>query len=106
MDASTDNAAGAESPRPIEEAATKTAQVQQELSIAEAELELTNTVLGRTVPQQQEDDVRKAVAQNIVIEEKVGEAAEDLQHVTELLQSEVSERERLERELEQSRSPS
>jgi phosphoglycerate-specific signal transduction histidine kinase len=94
-----------ELPKPIEEAASKTAQIQQELQVAEAELQLTNTVLGRAeLPAQQEDDARKAVAQNVVIEEKVGEAAEDLQEVTELLQAEVSERERLERQLEQGRT--
>lgn len=101
MDSSTDSAASAQSPAPIEEAANRTAQIQQELSIAEAELQLTNTVLGRAAPPaQQEDDVGKAVAQNVVIEEKVGEAAGDLQEVTELLQAEVSERQRLERERE------
>jgi hypothetical protein len=34
-----------------------------------------------------------------VLEEKVSEAAEDLQSVTELLEEETAERERLEREL-------
>jgi hypothetical protein len=106
MNSATDITA-TEPPKPIEEAAAKTAQIQQELLVAEAELQLTNTVLGRAkLPPQQEDDARKAVAQNVVIEEKVGEAAEDLQEVTELLQAEASERERLERQLEQCRPAS
>lgn len=107
MNSATSNPAAAQPPKPIEQAATKTAQVQQELLVAEAELQLTNTVLGRpSPPAQQEDDLRKAVAQNGVIEEKVGEAAEELQEVSELLSAEISERQRLERQLEQGRSPS
>ena len=107
MNSATAHTASCESPNPIEEAASRTAQIQQELLVAEAELQLANTVLGRSsLPAEQADDVRKAVKQNVVIEEKVGEAAEDLQEVTELLEAEVSERQRLERQLEQSRSSS
>jgi phosphoglycerate-specific signal transduction histidine kinase len=106
MNSATDTAATG-SPTPIEEAAARSAQIQQDLLVAEAELQLTNTVLGRAkAPDHHEDDVKKAVAQNVAIEEKVGEAAQDLQEVTELLQAEVCERERLEQELEQSRSSS
>lgn len=107
MNSATDGAPAGPTQKPIEEAASKTAQIQQDLVIAEAELELTNTVLGRALPQvAANDDVKKAVAQNASIEEKVGEAAQDLQQVKELLEAEVSERQRLERELELGRSAS
>jgi len=44
--------------------------------------------------------VRKALAQNAVVEEKVMGAAEELHDVKELLEEEIAERHRLERELE------
>lgn len=102
MGADTSSAAVGELPKPIEEAAAKASQVQQDLAVAEAELNLTNTVLGRARDDAEEsrEDVRKAVRQNAATEEKVGGAAEELQEVTELLQEEISERERLEQELE------
>jgi phosphoglycerate-specific signal transduction histidine kinase len=104
MNSATARAASSKSPKRIQEAATRTAQTQQELLVVEAELQLGNTVLGRSsLPAEQEDDFRKAVKQNVVVEEKVGEAAEELQEVTELLEAEVSERQRLERELERTR---
>ncbi len=103
MDADTGSDAAAEPQKPIEQAAARTSQVQQDLAVAEAELSLTNTVLGRAGEhdaRESGEDVRKAVQQSAVIEEKVGGAAEELQEVTELLQEEISERERLEQELE------
>lgn len=106
MTSRTSNATGAKPTRPIERAAAKTAEVQQELAVAEAELHLTNTVLGRALPDpEKQGDVRKAVEQNSAIEERVGEAAEELQEVRDLLHAEVSERQRLELELER-RAPS
>jgi hypothetical protein len=88
-------------PAPIKEAATKTIQIQQDLAVAEAELHLTNTVLDRELPQAvKQGEVKRAVAHNAAVEEKIGAAAEDLQAVAELLEAEVSERQRLERELE------
>lgn len=99
MNAGRKSAARRQPPKPIEQAATKAAQVQQELEVAEAELHLTNTVLRRSLPDpQRQGDVRKAVEQNAAIEAKVGEAAEELQEVADLLQSERSESERLELE--------
>lgn len=103
MQADTSSAEAAEAPKPIEQAAAKTSQIQQDLAVAEAELNLTNTVLGRARADDSREraaDVKKAVRQNAAIEEKVGEAAEELQEVNELLQEEISERERLEQELE------
>ena len=103
MDADTSRSEAGGMPKPIEQAAARTSQIQQDLAIAEAELNLTNTVLGRTWTDEAREraaDVKKAVQQNATIEEKVGEAAEELQEVNELLQEEISERERLEQELE------
>lgn len=87
--------------KPIEHARDKTADVRQDLEVAEAELHLTNTALQRSLPESQKrGDVGKALAQNAQIEDKVQEAAEELAVVTELLEEEVAQRERLERELE------
>lgn len=93
-------------PKPIVEAKAKTEQVKEELDIAGAELHLSNTALGRSLPpDQKKGDVGKALDQNAVVEEKVIDAAEELHNVKELLEEEIAERHRLERELER-RSPS
>lgn len=87
--------------RPLHRAREKTGRIQQRLAVAGAELELTNSVLDRSLPDsvKSSNDVQRALSQNGVIEEKVQEAAEELQVVKDLLQEEVAERERLEREL-------
>jgi hypothetical protein len=91
--------------KPIEQARDQTAEVRQDLQVAEAELHLTNTALHRSLPEtHKRGDVGRALAQNSEIEAKVQEAAEELAVVTELLEEEVAERERLERELAASRS--
>ncbi len=79
----------------------KTGRIQRRLAVAGAELELTNAVLDQSIPVsvKRSNEVRQALAQNEVIEETVQHAAEELQAVTELLEDEVAERERLEREL-------
>ena len=102
MDSGTSRSAPDEAPKPIEQAAARTAQIQEDLAVVEAELNLTNAILGDAWPDagENEDDVKKAVRQNAAIEEKVGEAAEELQEVTDLLHEEISQRQRLERELE------
>lgn len=88
-------------PKPIARAKAKTEQVKEELDIAGAELHLSNTALGRSLPQDQKTgDVRKALDQNAVVEDKVVDAAQELHTVKELLEEEVAERHRLERELE------
>lgn len=75
-------------------------RIQQELQVASAELHLTNAALTENLPPAiKRGDVAKALAQNAVLEEKVADAAEDLQTVTEMLEEEVAERQRLEREL-------
>ena len=69
--------------------------------MASAELGLTNAVLGHSLPDsvKSSSDVQRALAQNDAIEDKVQKAADELLVVTELLEEEVAERERLEREL-------
>ena len=87
--------------RPLHRARRKTRAVQEQLEVASAELGLTNAVLGHSLPDivKRSSDVRRALSQNEAIEGKVQEAADELQVVTELLEEEVAERERLEREL-------
>ncbi|HYF43485.1 MAG TPA: hypothetical protein VEA35_13725 [Ramlibacter sp.] len=90
---------------PIETARERTQTIQQELEVAGAELHLTNSALESSLPAAaKKGDVGKALEQNAAIEEKVLEAAEDLQAVTELLAEEVAQRAWLERELAISRA--
>jgi hypothetical protein len=72
----------------IGQAKTKTEEVQRELEVASAELGLTHGALEREVPQsvKQKSDVAWAIRQNAELERKVQQAAEDLEHVTELLE--------------------
>ena len=93
--------------RPLYRAREKASEVREQLEVAGAELGLTNVVLGRTLPDsvKRSRDVQRALSQNEAIEEKVQEAADELRVVSDLLQEEVAERERLERELA-SRPPS
>jgi hypothetical protein len=81
---------------PITQAHRHTERLQQELEVASAELHLTNTALQTSLPPTaKHGDVAKALAQNAALEEKVSDAAEDLQNVTDLLEEEVAQRERL-----------
>jgi NADH:ubiquinone oxidoreductase subunit C len=79
----------------------KTSKVQKELEAAEAELHMSNAVLAKSLPEDMQKDnvVALALVQNAAVEEKVHEAAEELQVVTELLKGEEAERVRLEHEL-------
>ena len=72
----------------IEPARNKTVEVQRELEVASAELGLAHGALEREVPQtiKQKSDVAWAIRQNAELERKVQQAAEDLEHVTELLE--------------------
>ncbi len=87
--------------RPLHRARRKTRAVQEQLEVASAELGLTNAVLGHSLLDsvKRSSDVQRALTQNEAIEVKVQEAANELQVVNDLLQEEVAERERLEREL-------
>jgi len=72
----------------IEQAKSKTEEVQRELEVASAELGLTHGALERDIPPsvKQVGDVAWAIRQNAELERRVQRAAEDLEHVTELLE--------------------
>ena len=72
---------------PIEEARSKTDQVQRDLEVASAELGLTHGALDRELPPNvKQGDVAWALHQNKVLEQKVQQAAEELEEVSELLE--------------------
>ncbi len=81
--------------RPLQHARRKAGEVREQLEVASAELGLTNAVLENVLPDRvkRSSDVQRALSQNEAIEEKVQEAADELQVVTDLLQEEVAERE-------------
>ncbi|MEO7391648.1 MAG: hypothetical protein ABIU58_05705 [Ramlibacter sp.] len=86
--------------KPIEIAKKKTDDVREQMAIAGAELNLTNTILERELPAgEKQGDVGKALEQNRATEEKVNQAAEELAVVSEQLEEEVAHRHQLEREL-------
>lgn len=87
--------------RRLHSAREKTGRVQKALTVAGAELELTNAVLDNSLPDsiKRSGDVQRALTQNDAIEGKVLQAAEQLQVVSALLDEEVAERKRLEQEL-------
>ncbi|HSI53207.1 MAG TPA: hypothetical protein VK981_04495 [Ramlibacter sp.] len=88
--------------KPIETAKSKTQDVQEDLAVAGAELHLTNTALEHSLPAKEKTgDVRKALDQNGLVEERVVQAAEELAEVTDLLEEEIAQRQKLERELAQ-----
>jgi hypothetical protein len=88
-------------PRRLEEAHRRTARVQQELEVASAELGLAHDALERHVPPEaKHGDVAWAIGQNAAVEQKVQDAAEELEEVTEMLREEKAERERLQRQLD------
>ena len=86
---------------PLHQARKRTRKVCEQLEVASAELGLSNAVLGRNLPEnvKRSNDVRHALSRNEAMEEKVQEAADELKVVSDLLQEESAERERLEREL-------
>lgn len=85
---------------PIQQAQDKTREVREELELAGAELQLTTTIMERAVqPQDKGGDLRKAIDQNGAIAANVAEATEELAEVEALLEHEVEERQRLEREI-------
>lgn len=97
---SSDRIAVSRQRKPIENAQDKAEKVQQDLEVASAELHLTNTALNASLPPGvKHGDVAKALWQNAAIEDRVQEAAEELEVVTELLEEEVAERVRLEHRL-------
>jgi hypothetical protein len=71
----------------LEEARARTDQVQRDLEVASAELGLAHGALERELPHQvKQGDVAWAIEQNAVLEQKVQQAAEELEEVTELLE--------------------
>jgi len=71
----------------LEAAKSKTEEVQRDLEVASAELGLTHGALQRELPPEvKTGDVAWAIHQNAVLERKVQQAAEELEHVTELLE--------------------
>jgi hypothetical protein len=71
----------------IEAARSKTDQVQRDLEVASAELGLTHGALERQLPADVKNgDVAWAIRQNKVLEQKVQQAADELEEVTELLE--------------------
>lgn len=91
--------------KPIDTVREKTQAIQQELEVAGAELHLTNTALETQLPHDVKNgEVSKALEQNAAVEEKVVEAAEDLQAMAQLLEEEVAQRAWLEQELAISRA--
>jgi hypothetical protein len=74
-------------PQPvIDQAKSKTDQVQRDLEVASAELGLTHGALERELPPGvKKGDVAWALHQNKVLEKKVQQAADELEEVTELL---------------------
>jgi hypothetical protein len=74
-------------PQPLDEATTRTGQVVRELEVASAELGLTHGALERHLPPEvKTGDVAWAIRQNAALEQKVQQAAEELEEVTELLE--------------------
>jgi hypothetical protein len=72
----------------IDQARARTEAVQRELEVASAELGLTHGALERDIPDdvKQQGDVAWAIRQNEAVERKIQQAAEDLEHVTEMLE--------------------
>jgi cytochrome c-type biogenesis protein CcmH/NrfG len=87
-------------PTQLDEARQKTGKVQQDLEVAGAEIGLAKEALDRHLPPEvKEGDVAWAIGQNAAVEQKLEEAVEELEQVTELLAEESAERERLEKRL-------
>jgi hypothetical protein len=66
-------------------AARKAKKVQGQLHEAEAELHSANETLVKAVPSRDQKEIDAAVQQNVVAEEKVRDAADELEVVQELL---------------------
>ena len=85
---------------PIHRARQTTERVQQDLEIASAELGLAHDALETHVPpEHKQGDVAWAIGQNAVAEQKVQQAAQELETVTELLREEEAQRHKLEEAL-------
>jgi hypothetical protein len=71
---------------PIAEARRKADKVQQELEVAGAELSVATEAFERHLPPTvKKGDVAWAIGRNAAVEQKVQDAAQELEEVTELL---------------------
>jgi hypothetical protein len=71
----------------LDEAKSRTEEVQRDLEVASAELGLTHGALERELPPHvKKGDVAWALRQNAILERKVQQAAEELEEVNELLE--------------------
>ena len=81
-------------------AKAKTEKVQGDIQLAEAELKLANRVIADKLANGASDvDLDQVVVHTDAVEERLRDATEDLQIVTELLHSEEQDRMRLEQSL-------
>jgi hypothetical protein len=88
--------------KPITIARTKTQKVKDALEVAGAELALTHEVLTDALPDEAMKDavVARALDQNLEVEAKVQNAADELAAVTKLLKAEEAHSEKLEKVIE------
>jgi hypothetical protein len=71
----------------LDQAKSRTEEVQRDLEVASAELGLTHGALERELPAHvKKGDVAWALKQNAILERKVQQAAEELEEVNELLE--------------------
>ena len=83
----------------VSSAMSKTEKVQEDIQLAEAELHLANEVVtGNLVAGGSQGDLARAVKHNALVGKKLQDAGEELQVVTDLLQSEEHDRQRLEQD--------
>jgi len=68
-------------------AGKKTVKVQRKLRAAEGELRSANTVLRKAVPRNARRDIGEALAESTAAEQKVHEATDELEVVSELLEA-------------------
>jgi hypothetical protein len=81
----------------VASAKSTTEKVQEDIQLAEAELHLANVVINDKLAETASDaDLARVVSHNEQVEEKLRDAGENLQVVTDLLQSEEADRQRLE----------
>jgi hypothetical protein len=69
----------------VSTAGRKAKRVQKKLHEAEAELHTANEILVKAVPTRDKESIDAALEQNVAAEEKVHDAAEELEVVTALL---------------------
>ncbi len=88
----------------VASAKRKTEKVQEDIQLAEAELHLSNLVITDKLADSVSDaDLARAVSHNEQVEEKLRDASDELQAVTDLLGSEERDRLKLEQSLQEYR---